>query len=576
MTLTFDWFLPTSGDGRTIMGRGHSLPLARRTGHGAGLARAVDAERPPDLEYLAQVARSAEQLGFEAVLTPTSTWCEDAWLATAALIGQTSRLKFLVAFRPGLISPTLAAQMAATYQRLSRGRLLLNVVTGSQADEQRRFGDHLSHDERYGRTAEFLAIVRGAWSGAPFDFSGQHYQVTGATVMRPPDPVPGVYFGGSSAAAGPVAARYADTYLTWGEPPAQVAEKLAWIRGLASAEDRKLRFGIRLHVITRDTEQEAWDVASALLDHIDPAEIEYAQQILGATESTGQDRMLALHASYRRGGPASDLEVYPHLWAGVGLVRGGAGTALVGSHEQVADLIEEYASLGISEFILSGYPHLEEAYWFGEGVLPELRRRGVWAPPWALGSWTAPDPAGARELEGSGYGLRLTVGRTGCGPASLLVMPVDFAAFAAVLRDLGVAGQVRELPEPAPTAATAAAQLGCEVGAIANSLIFSADGAPLLVMTSGAHRVDTARVAALVGVSAVQRADARSVREWTGQAIGGVAPVGHPAPIRTLVDTWLDKYDVVWAAAGHPHTVFPTSFAELIRITGGTPADVGA
>src|SRR5271155_5606124 len=116
-------------------------------------------------------------------------------------------------------------------------------------------------------------------------------------------------------------------------------------------------------------------------------------------------------------------------------------------------------------------------------------------------------------------------------------MPVDFASFASVLRDLGVAGRVRELPEPAPTAATAAAQLGCEVGAIANSLIFSADGAPLLVMTSGAHRVDTARVAALVGVSAVQRADARSVREWTGQAIGGVAPGGAPAPVRALVAT---------------------------------------
>jgi prolyl-tRNA editing enzyme YbaK/EbsC (Cys-tRNA(Pro) deacylase) len=154
-------------------------------------------------------------------------------------------------------------------------------------------------------------------------------------------------------------------------------------------------------------------------------------------------------------------------------------------------------------------------------------------------------------------------------------MPVDFTSFAAVLRDLGVAGQVRELPEPAPTAATAAAQLGCEVGAIANSLIFNADGAPLLVMTSGAHRVDTARVAELTGVSAVTRADARSVKEWTGQAIGGVAPVGHPSPIRTLVDTWLEKYDAVWAAAGHPHTVFPTSFAELIRITAGTPAEVG-
>jgi prolyl-tRNA editing enzyme YbaK/EbsC (Cys-tRNA(Pro) deacylase) len=145
-----------------------------------------------------------------------------------------------------------------------------------------------------------------------------------------------------------------------------------------------------------------------------------------------------------------------------------------------------------------------------------------------------------------------------------------------VLQGLGVDGQVRELPERAATAAAAAAQLGCEVGAIANSLVFSADGSPLLVMTSGAHRVDTARVAALVGASAVKRADADSVRAWTGQVIGGVAPVGHPAPIRTLVDTWLDKYDVIWAAAGHPHTVFPTSYAELIRITNGTPADVGA
>jgi prolyl-tRNA editing enzyme YbaK/EbsC (Cys-tRNA(Pro) deacylase) len=154
-------------------------------------------------------------------------------------------------------------------------------------------------------------------------------------------------------------------------------------------------------------------------------------------------------------------------------------------------------------------------------------------------------------------------------------MPVDFSAFAAVLRDLGVSSEVRELPESAPTAAAAAAQLGCEVGAIANSLVFSADGAPLLVMTSGAHRVDTAQVARLIGVSAVQRADARSVRAWTGQAIGGVGPVGHPAPIRTLVDTWLEKYDVIWAAAGHPHTVFPTSFAELVRITSGTPAEVG-
>ena len=154
-------------------------------------------------------------------------------------------------------------------------------------------------------------------------------------------------------------------------------------------------------------------------------------------------------------------------------------------------------------------------------------------------------------------------------------MAVDYSRFAGVLRSLDVPGEVRELAEAAPTAAAAAAQLGCEVGAIANSLVFAADGEPLLVMTSGAHRVDTARVAKVLDVSSVERADAKSVRAWTGQVIGGVGPVAHPAPIKTLVDNWLAKYDVVWAAAGHPHTVFPTSYAELLRITNGVPADVG-
>ena len=158
----------------------------------------------------------------------------------------------------------------------------------------------------------------------------------------------------------------------------------------------------------------------------------------------------------------------------------------------------------------------------------------------------------------------------------MLRVAVNVDKFAQLLRDLGVSGQIKALPDSAKTAALAAAGIGCEVGAIANSLVFDADGAPLLVMTSGAHRVDTARVAALIGAESVGRADARSVREWTGQAIGGVAPVGHPQPIRTLVDTWLERYDQIWAAAGHPHTVFPTSYAELLRITSGTPAGVGA
>jgi prolyl-tRNA editing enzyme YbaK/EbsC (Cys-tRNA(Pro) deacylase) len=147
---------------------------------------------------------------------------------------------------------------------------------------------------------------------------------------------------------------------------------------------------------------------------------------------------------------------------------------------------------------------------------------------------------------------------------------------AAALAEAGVAGQIIALPDSAPTAAAAAAQLGCEIGAIANSLVFDADRSPVLVLTSGAHRVDTAHVAALLGVASLRRASPEFVRTHTGQAIGGVAPVGHPTPLRTVVDEWLARHETVWAAGGHPHTVFPTTFDELVRITGGKPVAVEA
>ncbi|GIF63355.1 alkanesulfonate monooxygenase [Asanoa ishikariensis] len=363
MSLTFHWFLPTYGDSRHIVGGGHGLP--------AGVAGGA---RPATRAYLGQIARTAEQLGFVGALTPTGAWCEDAWLSTATLVEATERLKFLVAFRPGLLSPTLAAQMAATFQRHSDGRLLLNVVTGGEAHEQRAYGDFLDKDARYARCDEFLEVARRLWRGEQVTYTGQHITVEGAVLPRVPDPVPPIYFGGSSPAAGDVAAKHADVYLTWGEPPDAVARKLDWIRGLAGT--RPVRFGIRLHVITRDTSEEAWAQARKLLDGINDADIATVQAGLAQSESEGQKRMLALH-----GGRRDSLEVAPNLWAGVGLVRGGAGTALVGSHQEVADRIIEYADLGIDEFILSGHPHLEEAYWFGEGVLPILRARGLWQHP---------------------------------------------------------------------------------------------------------------------------------------------------------------------------------------------------
>ncbi|QWZ06476.1 LLM class flavin-dependent oxidoreductase [Nocardioides panacis] len=376
MSIKLHWFLPTTGDARGLVGGGGSVPLGGgRPTDGAGSAHQF---REPDIEYLASIARTADQLGFEGVLTPTGTWCEDAWLVTAALIRETRNLKFLVAFRPGVTSPTLSAQMAAAFQRISRGRLLLNVVTGGDPTEQKRFGDHLGHAERYARTDEFLSVVRGAWSQAPYDFDGTYYQIEGAEIRGTIDPVPDIYFGGSSGPAGPVAAKHADVYLTWGEPPEQVAEKVRWIRGLAEEQGRTVRFGLRIHTLSRDTSEQAWAQAQWLLDGLDPATIAKAQQALAASESVGQQRMRSLHAGRTAFASAHDLEVSPNLWSGVGLVRGGAGTALVGSHQEVADRIEEYHRIGIDEFILSGYPHVEEAYWFAEGVMPVLRAKGIY------------------------------------------------------------------------------------------------------------------------------------------------------------------------------------------------------
>ena len=366
------WFLPTSGDARGILGGFHAKDSrAQAAGY-----------RAPTLDYLTQVAQAADALGYDAVLTPTGTWCEDAWVVTAALAAVTERLKFLVAFRPGLLSPTLAAQTAATFQRISRGRLLLNVVTGGDELEMQRFGDWLGHDERYARCHEFLDVVRGVWDSSPFTYDGEHYRVAGGTVPAAPEPRPEIYFGGSSSAALPVAAAHADVYLTWGEPPAQAQAKIDEVRTLAAARGREVRFGVRLHVITRDRSSDAWDLAQRWLDELDPAAIAEAQRGLSASGSVGQQRMVALHGAgaLADSRDARALEIHPGLWAGVGLVRGGAGTALVGSHDEVADLIAQYHAAGVDELVLSGYPHLEEACRFAEGVRPILDARGLTTP----------------------------------------------------------------------------------------------------------------------------------------------------------------------------------------------------
>lgn len=377
--LEMHWFLPTTGDGRSVL---DFFPdPSRRDGRARGRAATIG--------YLAQIAQAADRLGFEGVLTPTGSQCEDAWLVSAALAMETERLKYIVAFRPGFVLPTLAAQMTATLQRISGGRALINIVTGGDPIEQKSYGDFLDHDERYARAGEFLEVYRRCWAGERFKHEGAHFHVENGGLNRPfgrgaivDGPasgmeMPPIYFGGASSAAEAVAAEHVDVYLLWGEPPAWVAERVTNMTRSARERGRSMRFGIRLHVIARETESEAWAVAERLLADMPQDQIEVAQKRFARQESVGQQRMVALHNGKL---DMQALTVAPNLWAGIGLVRGGAGTALVGSYDQVADRIREYAALGLDTFILSGYPHLEEAYVVGEEILPRVRDVTAWSP----------------------------------------------------------------------------------------------------------------------------------------------------------------------------------------------------
>jgi alkanesulfonate monooxygenase len=347
------WFIPTHGDSRYL-----------GTSKGA---------RQVDHAYMKQIAVAVDNLGYEGVLIPTGRSCEDPWITAASLFDATKNLKFLVALRPGVTTPSLTARMAATFDRLSNGRILLNLVTGGDEEELRGDGLFEDHSTRHQTASEYVKIWREilsrSHSGESYSFHGERLQVEGAKLLYPPvqKPYPPLWFGGSSEAAIELATDQVDTYLTWGEPPAAVKEKIEYVKAKAAAKGRQLSYGIRLHVIVRESNQQAWAAANELIQYIDDDTIAAAQKKFAQMDSVGQHRMAALH-----GGKRDKLEVSPNLWAGIGLVRGGAGTALVGDPETVAARIQEYAELGIDTFIFSGYPHLEEAHRFAELVFPLL------------------------------------------------------------------------------------------------------------------------------------------------------------------------------------------------------------
>jgi alkanesulfonate monooxygenase len=349
MNLSIYWFLPTSGDSRYL----------GKSKYG----------RLTDSEYLNQVAVAADTLGYDGILIPTGVGCEDPWVTAAALAPITRWTNLLVAFRPGLLLPGVAARMAASLDRATNGRLQVNIVPGGDAAELASDGVFLSHDQRYAQAEEFLDIWKALLSGETVDYKGEHFNVQQGKLVFPPvqKPYPPVFFGGSSPAAHALAAKHVDLYLTWGEPPAAVAEKIADVRAKAAALGRTIRIGVRLHIIVRETNAEAWAAADDLISRLDDATIARAQANQAKMDSVGQQRMAALH-----GGSRDKLEISPNLWAGVGLVRGGAGTALVGDPITVAERLKEYADLGVDTFVLSGYPHLEEAYRVAEYLFPLL------------------------------------------------------------------------------------------------------------------------------------------------------------------------------------------------------------
>ena len=351
------WFIPTHGDGRYLA-----------SGIGG---------RSCNFSYLKQIAQAVDRLGFTGALLPTGRSCEDAWVVASSLMAVTEKMRFLVAIRPGLMSPGVAARMAATFDRLSNGRLLINVVTGGDPVELAGDGVHLGHDARYELTDEFLTVWRAMLEESnstngreqEVNFSGEYLQVKGGKLLFPPvqTPHPPLWFGGSSPIAQQIAAKHIDVYLTWGEPPQQVAQKIEAVKKLAAEQGRTVRFGIRLHVIVRETESEAWEDANRLIQYVDEDAIAAAQKAYARMDSEGQRRMTELHTGSREA-----LEISPNLWAGIGLVRGGAGTALVGDPDTVVARMLEYSELGIETFIFSGYPHLEEAYRVAELLFPRL------------------------------------------------------------------------------------------------------------------------------------------------------------------------------------------------------------
>lgn len=344
--LRFGWFIPTAGD---------TDELADPTRIAASM------------ELFEEVAFAAEQAGFEYVLVPVQTACWEAYISCAFVAARTERLSMLLAARAGFIAPTVMAKMIATFDQLSGGRVKVNLITGGSAAEMAADGLFVDHDERYAMLDEAVTIMKHAWSGRAFDFDGEHYRIERGLVRPRPlqQPHPPFYLGGSSPAARQVSINHADVHLFWGDHPDRIAAEIAEIDAerIAAGRETPIKFGMRLQVICRETEAEAWEEAHRLVGEVGEAQRRRTRSLFEQSTAAARQQVLA---------DRDDLHVegHPHLWAGIAQVRVGAGTAVVGNPDQVAATLEEFVGAGCSGFCLSGYPHAQEAARFGRLVMP--------------------------------------------------------------------------------------------------------------------------------------------------------------------------------------------------------------
>lgn len=367
MTLDVFWRLPTHGEPASHRAK---LPYRDELFPGyEGQSKEDLPGRYSYIEYLAEIARAAEISGFQGGLIPSFPMTDEPWVISSFLARETKTFRFMIPFQPGFLNPVVAARMTASLHRATGGRALYNVITGGGGPSQLWWGDVVGHDDRYTRTTEFLDVVRGIWSGKPFSYNGNFYSVEDAGL---PDPLcneafPEIYFSGSSDAALRSASKHADFYLTWLEPMAQLREKFRRVRETTAALGRQIRCAIRVDIVARPTEEEAWEEVRRGFESADPASIQRFLSTEGG-DSVGAQRQ-------RAGRPTAlndyrDLISDPNVWTGFSILRGGQTQGIVGSYEQVAERLDELVQLGADAFILASTPHLEEAYRVGEEVLP--------------------------------------------------------------------------------------------------------------------------------------------------------------------------------------------------------------